>query len=199
MSDKLCRQSQGELDYSGDSLRGGARTLAEAPPLRIYHMCNSYVIVDKPADCRIDGDFDVTVEKLVHRELTARRAAAPPSQIISSGTVSSSGSLSSIDTTTEPAVHVSTDEATEAWDRERVRIRFAHRLDFATSGLLCMAFSRPAAAAAGKLFRERRVTKHYVAMVWGTMPMRPPTHPPSFTPLTYTNLHAAIAHSSHAE
>lgn len=147
--------------------------MAEAPPLRIYHMCSSYVIVDKPADCRIDGDFDVTVEKLVHRELAARRAA-PSNQTILLGAASPSGSLPLIDTATAAAVHVGNDGDAEAWDRERVRIRFAHRLDFATSGLLCMAFSRAAAAAAGKLFRERRVTKHYVAMVWGTMPKRPP-------------------------
>ena len=155
----LCRQNQGELGHEADSLRGGARTLAEAPSLRIYHMCDSYVIVDKPADCRIDGDFDVTVEKLVHRELAARRATAAD-QSASPGTAPES----------EPGRLAADADAT----RERVHIRFAHRLDFATSGLLCMAFSRAAAAAAGKLFRERRVTKHYVAMVWGTMPKCPP-------------------------
>lgn len=39
------------------------------------------------------------------------------------------------------------------------------RLDFATSGAVCMALNKKAAASAGKALASRRVTKHYLALV----------------------------------
>ena len=43
--------------------------------------------------------------------------------------------------------------------------RFAHRLDFATSGALCLALTRKAASKTCACFVKRRVTKHYIALV----------------------------------
>lgn len=43
--------------------------------------------------------------------------------------------------------------------------RFCHQLDFSTSGVLCVALSKAAAASAYKCFKERRVTKAYLALV----------------------------------
>lgn len=43
--------------------------------------------------------------------------------------------------------------------------RFVNRLDYATSGLLCIALSKSAANKARKLFQANRVTKKYVALV----------------------------------
>ena len=45
--------------------------------------------------------------------------------------------------------------------------RLVHQLDFATSGLLCVALSKKAAAAAGRLFEKRLVSKLYLALVDG--------------------------------
>ncbi|XP_037360507.1 RNA pseudouridylate synthase domain-containing protein 1 isoform X1 [Talpa occidentalis] len=45
--------------------------------------------------------------------------------------------------------------------------RFCHQLDFSTSGALCVALSKAAAASAYKCFKERRVTKAYLALVRG--------------------------------
>ncbi|XP_060028685.1 RNA pseudouridylate synthase domain-containing protein 1 isoform X2 [Erinaceus europaeus] len=45
--------------------------------------------------------------------------------------------------------------------------RFCHQLDFSTSGVLCVALSKAAAASAYKCFKERRVTKAYLALVRG--------------------------------
>ncbi|KAK8727500.1 hypothetical protein OTU49_009586 [Cherax quadricarinatus] len=45
--------------------------------------------------------------------------------------------------------------------------RFAHRLDFSTSGLLCVALHRSAAAAVAKCFVHKRVDKYYLALVRG--------------------------------
>ena len=45
--------------------------------------------------------------------------------------------------------------------------RHVHQLDYATSGLLCVALNKKAAAAAGRLFEARRVDKLYLALVVG--------------------------------
>lgn len=43
--------------------------------------------------------------------------------------------------------------------------RFCHQLDFSTSGALCVALNKAAAGSAYKCFKERRVTKAYLALV----------------------------------
>ena len=44
-------------------------------------------------------------------------------------------------------------------------LRFVHRLDYATSGVLCVALSRASSAAMHKVFSKGEATKHYVALV----------------------------------
>lgn len=44
-------------------------------------------------------------------------------------------------------------------------VRFCHQLDFSTSGALCVALNKAAAGSAYKCFKERRVTKAYLALV----------------------------------
>lgn len=53
----------------------------------------------------------------------------------------------------------------------RVLPRFCHQLDFSTSGALCVALNKAAAGSAYKCFKERLVTKAYLALV------SPPCHP----------------------
>lgn len=43
--------------------------------------------------------------------------------------------------------------------------RFCHQLDFSTSGALCVALNKAAAGSAYKCFKERMVTKAYLALV----------------------------------
>lgn len=45
--------------------------------------------------------------------------------------------------------------------------RFCHQLDFSISGALCVALNKAAAGSAYKCFKERRVTKAYLALVRG--------------------------------
>ncbi|XP_013402831.1 RNA pseudouridylate synthase domain-containing protein 1 [Lingula anatina] len=45
--------------------------------------------------------------------------------------------------------------------------RFIHRLDFATSGVLCLAFNKKACNEASQQFKNTKVTKHYLALVRG--------------------------------
>ena len=46
-------------------------------------------------------------------------------------------------------------------------LRHCHQLDYATSGVMCYARSKPAAGCAGWLFAERKTTKIYLALVRG--------------------------------
>jgi tRNA pseudouridine32 synthase/23S rRNA pseudouridine746 synthase len=47
--------------------------------------------------------------------------------------------------------------------------KVVHRLDKDTSGLLLLAFDKPALASLGGQFEHRRIEKYYVARVWGEM------------------------------
>lgn len=65
--------------------------------------------------------------------------------------------------------------------------RFCHQLDFSTSGALCVALNKAAAGSAYRCFKERRVTKAYLALVrmepgWGLGDIG---LPPTFTGLTW--------------
>lgn len=46
-----------------------------------------------------------------------------------------------------------------------IHARFCHQLDFSTSGALCVALNKAAAGSAYKCFKERQVTKAYLALV----------------------------------
>nr|KAF6442181.1 hypothetical protein HJG63_016988 [Rousettus aegyptiacus] len=48
-----------------------------------------------------------------------------------------------------------------------IHARFCHQLDFSTSGALCVALNKAAAGSAYKCFKERQVTKAYLALVRG--------------------------------
>ncbi|KAI2576282.1 RNA pseudouridine synthase domain containing 1 [Homo sapiens] len=59
--------------------------------------------------------------------------------------------------------------------------RFCHQLDFSTSGALCVALNKAAAGSAYRCFKERRVTKAYLALVRpaaGAHPGEPGNHQP---------------------
>nr|XP_045594005.1 RNA pseudouridylate synthase domain-containing protein 1-like isoform X1 [Procambarus clarkii] len=87
--------------------------------------------------------------------------------------------------------------------------RFAHRLDFATSGLLCIALHKKAAAAAVKCFVHKRVDKYYLALVRGHvskemldiyLPIGDDTRPEwhgikMATPLSHHASHCRTAHT----
>lgn len=47
--------------------------------------------------------------------------------------------------------------------------RFCHQLDFSTSGALCVALNKAAAGQAYRCFKDRTVTKAYLALVRGTV------------------------------
>lgn len=50
--------------------------------------------------------------------------------------------------------------------------RFCHQLDFSTSGVLCVALNKAAAGRAYRCFKDRTVTKAYLALVYTHTHMR---------------------------
>ena len=50
--------------------------------------------------------------------------------------------------------------------------RHVHQLDFATSGVLCIALNKKAAGVAGKLFEKRTVSKRYPTLTLTLAPSR---------------------------
>jgi tRNA pseudouridine32 synthase / 23S rRNA pseudouridine746 synthase len=52
---------------------------------------------------------------------------------------------------------------------DRAATKVVHRLDKDTSGLMLLAFDKPALASLGAQFEHRRIEKYYVARVWGAV------------------------------
>ncbi|MEO6013318.1 MAG: RluA family pseudouridine synthase [Devosia sp.] len=50
---------------------------------------------------------------------------------------------------------------------DRPATKVVHRLDKDTSGLLLLAFDKPALASLGSQFEHRKIDKYYVARIWG--------------------------------
>lgn len=49
----------------------------------------------------------------------------------------------------------------------RHEFHFVHRLDYATSGVICLALNKHAAKAATTAFENRKAKKYYLALVHG--------------------------------
>ena len=114
--------SRGES--GGETTSRGPTSLAEIRHDVLLSLTEDYAVLSKPADVRMDGDFSVTVEKLL---LSWR---LPSIQSVQS-------------------------------------IKWVHQLDYATSGCLCVALNRKAAAAASLAFEQREVKKEYLALIYG--------------------------------
>jgi 23S rRNA-/tRNA-specific pseudouridylate synthase len=104
------------------------------------------VVIDKPHDVAMDGERaspdELTVERWVHRYLTEYLAEPLPE----GASIAQGGG--------------------KPLDRQK-RLKFVHQLDYATSGVLVLAFSRDVAAALAHCFEFRQTRKEYVALVHG--------------------------------
>lgn len=126
----------------------------------ILHMNPEFVVVDKPPNCAMDGDVaayadrsaatatpssGTTVEKWVHTALADfLKEPLPPGAC----TVQGGG---------RPVL-------------DQKSLKFVHQLDYATSGLLCLAFSKDMAATVAHCFEFRQTRKVYSALVHGWIP-----------------------------
>ena len=109
----------------------------------ILYESPDYIVLNKPPDLRMDGPYPATVHKLL--------AYWYPSPSL----LTSSDLLTTVSQLHEHVV-----------DNE---LRPCHQLDYATSGVLLVARSRLAAAAATRAFSTRQAEKVYLAVVCGCL------------------------------
>ena len=102
-----------------------------------------YIVLNKPPDLRMDGPYHATVHKLLTYWYP------PPSLENDQNLLQAISGL-----------HRHNDLP----DNE---LRPCHQLDYATSGVLCVARTQEAASVTGTLFENRKVRKSYIAIVNG--------------------------------
>ena len=116
----------------------------------LLSLSEDYCVFNKPANVRMDGvepdDPTLTVEKILLSTLST--PASYSSNRIGSSSNNKNNSSSSISSGT-------------------VTLKWVHQLDYATSGVLCVALNKKAAATAARAFEERKVSKEYLAVVKG--------------------------------
>eukprot|EP00980_Cylindrotheca_fusiformis_P022874 scaffold9857_cov127-Cylindrotheca_fusiformis.AAC.20 len=105
----------------------------------------NYTIINKPPDLRMDGPYPATVHKLLTYWY-------PPPSI---RTENKDALLKTVST-----LHQHNHLKDNA-------LRPCHQLDYATSGVLCVARNYEAASTAGSLWEDRKVSKSYLAVVTG--------------------------------
>ncbi|RNF25723.1 pseudouridylate synthase [Trypanosoma conorhini] len=110
------------------------------------------VVVNKPHDVPMDGEeHSLTVEKWA----TAYRAKRDCAKCVAGGGADGA----------EQAARTACRHA-----GRRKSVKFVHQLDYATSGVLCVAFSKEMAARLAHCFEVRTTQKAYLAVLRGMIP-----------------------------
>ncbi|KAG2387010.1 hypothetical protein C9374_002045 [Naegleria lovaniensis] len=97
------------------------------------------IVIDKPYDLHIDGNYTLTVEKLVNTQYPEMEN--PPAENIA--------------------------QPKRGFTPSKRKLKFCHQLDYATSGILCLAFTRSSCARISQCFQQRTAKKKYLAVVRG--------------------------------
>lgn len=109
------------------------------------------IVINKPFDLRIDGNHEFTVEKMVNSQFPqmlkpelreeGRTRKRSNSRLLTYGN--------------------------DGYQTPKRKLKFAHQLDFATSGALCLAFTKQSCAAVTHCFQSRTASKIYLALLLG--------------------------------
>ncbi|KAL0484371.1 rpusd1 [Acrasis kona] len=105
--------------------------------IKALHKTDDILIIDKPFDVHIDGKSQVTVEKLVNEQYPEMLKIGEAQLKRRKG------------------------------EQERRKLKFCHQLDYATSGVMCLAFTRRSCASVATCFQNRTARKSYLAVVFG--------------------------------
>lgn len=128
--------------------------MARVDDVKILFRNQELLVIDKPYDVAMDGDRpDLTVDKWVH---------ATQGEFLSEPL--NSGNLVSCGNGNRGVSHK--------------QLKFVHQLDYATSGVLCLAFSRDMASRLSHCFQMRYTKKWYLALVHGHLDPGLFIHPP---------------------
>lgn len=126
---------------------GSELTFLVPPPQPLFSVLyegHDVVVVEKPARVAMDGD---------HRAVSVATWAT--SYMTSHGIFSEE------------------QDALEKANKMKKQLKFVHQLDFATSGILCLAFSKYTAARLAHHFEMRTTRKWYLALLDGALPVVP--------------------------
>ncbi|EFC38634.1 predicted protein [Naegleria gruberi] len=107
------------------------------PNIPIIFKSRDVLVIDKPNDLHIDGDYELTVEKLINNYYPEMENPLEEIQHKPGHTPS------------------------------RRKLKFCHQLDYATSGILCLAFTRESCAKITYPFQQRTAQKQYLAVLRG--------------------------------
>lgn len=117
--------------------------MASPNDFKVLFQSEELLVVDKPFDVAMDGDREeLTVEKWVSQSQQAFLSRPLPQGNLAAGHNGSKGVAEK-------------------------RLKFVHQLDYATSGVLCLAFSKDVASRLAHCFEMRYTKKQYLALVYG--------------------------------
>ena len=140
-----------------------------SPSTAIRYSSADYLVLDKPADLRMDGPYLATVHKL----LTYWYPSPSLQQRVTNNTTdttsssSTSGSSSSSQQQQDSPLLEQVLQLHKLNDLPDNELRPCHQLDYATSGVLLVARNAAAADCARVAFELRRAKKHYAAVLHG--------------------------------
>ena len=126
-----------------DELRN--ELISKHPPLLVLYRDADVLVIDKPSNLRIYASqhySQATVELLVKHQF--------PELF-----------------TQNKSLSTSENKKRKFNKSDERKIRFAHRLDMATSGILCMCLTKQSCASLSNSFEQKNSQKYYLAMVWG--------------------------------
>ncbi|KPA83168.1 hypothetical protein ABB37_02863 [Leptomonas pyrrhocoris] len=122
---------------------GTATPSPSLPGYDVIYENDEVLVVNKPADVPMDGDLRVygrTVESMVHAHMKER------------------------------GLYDEAHERLRQDGKRKKQLKFVHQLDYSTSGVLCLAFTKDMAARLAHCFEMRTTRKYYVALLHGHMP-----------------------------
>ena len=125
----------------------------------IYESPN-YIVLNKPPDLRMDGEYPATVHKL----LTYWYPSPTLLELVRS---TSKNPQTGIEMEHSERLLQAVSKLHKHNDLRDNELRPCHQLDYGTSGVLCQARTCQAAAKTSKIFAERNATKTYSAVVDG--------------------------------
>lgn len=112
-------------------------------PLGILFENAEMLVVNKPADIPMDGDrvvYPHTVESMVEAHMRQR------------------------------GIFNDRHDELQRLGKRKKQLKFVHQLDYSTSGVLCLAFTKDMAARLAHCFEMRTTRKYYVALLHGHLP-----------------------------
>lgn len=136
--------------------------------LVVFHDEN-YLVINKPADLRMDGDYPATVHKLLLYLFPPSSLKACESDDTLKSLNDGIGSGSKLTTVASFENHTTLLHKIAPLSKHSCLkddpFRIVHQLDYATSGVLLFAKNKKAAGTACKSFQERQTDKQYAAVV----------------------------------